>query len=105
MDKKGKPKLDGSGKGKRKNEGRGGCDTTETKGKGFNPKKIEKTYKPGAGEKEQDFVSRCIKGEIDSGKDKDQAAAICYSVWGEAKKSEMFTALKKVLKSLVNKLK
>ena len=33
-DNKGKPKHDGSGKGKRANKGRGGCETTEETGKG-----------------------------------------------------------------------
>jgi len=33
---KGKPKKDGSGKGRRSNKGRGGCLTTESKGKGRN---------------------------------------------------------------------
>jgi len=32
--KKGVPKKDGSGRGTRKNTGRGGCQDTETKGKG-----------------------------------------------------------------------
>lgn len=36
MPKKGKPKRDGSGKGKRANKGRGGCDDTQKKGKGRN---------------------------------------------------------------------
>ena len=31
---KGKPKKDGSGKGTRDNQGRGGCSTTKKKGKG-----------------------------------------------------------------------
>lgn len=31
---KGIPKKDGSGKGKRANQGRGGCKTTKTTGKG-----------------------------------------------------------------------
>jgi len=34
MAKKGVPKKDGSGKGKRGNRGRGGCSTTKPKGKG-----------------------------------------------------------------------
>ena len=33
---KGKPKRDGSGKGRRANKGRGGCKTTSPKGKGRN---------------------------------------------------------------------
>lgn len=36
---KNKPKLDGSGKGKRANRGRGGCKVTKPKGQGQNPKK------------------------------------------------------------------
>jgi len=36
---KGKQKQDGSGKGQRANEGRGGCETTEKQGKGKNVKK------------------------------------------------------------------
>ena len=32
--KKGTPKRNGSGKGTRNNRGRGGCNTTQTKGKG-----------------------------------------------------------------------
>lgn len=31
---KGRPKRDGSGKGRRANRGRGGCKTTKSKGKG-----------------------------------------------------------------------
>ena len=38
MAKKGVPKRDGSGKGKRANKGRGGCNTTQKKGKGSNRK-------------------------------------------------------------------
>lgn len=33
---KGIPKKDGSGKGTRKNQGRGGCSTTKKPGKGSN---------------------------------------------------------------------
>ena len=35
---KGKPKRDGSGKGRRANKGRGGCDKTKTVGQGRNIK-------------------------------------------------------------------
>jgi len=34
--KKGVPKRDGSGRGTRANEGRGGCTTTRSKGRGRN---------------------------------------------------------------------
>ena len=36
---KGKPKLDGSGRGIRANKGRGGCITPRSRGRGRNPKK------------------------------------------------------------------
>ncbi len=36
---------------------------------------------PRSGESEQDFISRCIGEEINSGYPQDQAAAICYSKW------------------------
>jgi len=35
---KGTPKYDGSGKGVRANKGRGGCSSTQSKGKGSNRK-------------------------------------------------------------------
>ena len=38
MAKKGVPKKDGSGKGKKANKGRGGCNPTQKKGKGSNRK-------------------------------------------------------------------
>lgn len=36
---------------------------------------------PNAGESEEEFISRCIGEEINSGYPQDQAAAICYSKW------------------------
>lgn len=41
MSEKGKPKQDGSGKGKRANRGREGCTETKEHGQGRNPKKKE----------------------------------------------------------------
>lgn len=38
---------------------------------------------PLPGEGEDEFISRCIGTEIESGYDSDQAAAICYSKWNE----------------------
>lgn len=38
---------------------------------------------PKAGETEEEFISRCIGEEINSGYEKDQAAAICYTKWDE----------------------
>ncbi len=40
---------------------------------------------PNAGESEDEFISRCIGEEINSGYPQDQAAAICYSKWKENK--------------------
>lgn len=39
MTKKGKPKRDGSGKGIRANKGRGGCEESQSKGKGRNKRR------------------------------------------------------------------
>ena len=39
MKKKGNPRLDSSGKGKRNNAGRGGCAIPRSKGQGRNTKK------------------------------------------------------------------
>ena len=36
MAEKGVPKKDGSGQGKRRNKGRGGCSDTQSEGKGSN---------------------------------------------------------------------
>jgi len=36
---------------------------------------------PSKGERENDFITRCIEYEVSEGKDKEQAAAICYSKW------------------------
>jgi hypothetical protein len=46
--------------------------------------------KPGKGEKQQDFISRCIEIEMKDGtaKDNKQAAAICYSKWREHEKGK-----------------
>jgi len=43
--------------------------------------KKEEFVEPKAGESEEDFIPRCIAYNINEGKDEDQAAAICYSVW------------------------
>jgi len=51
--------------------------------------------KPNEGEKQQDYISRCIKFEMDEGKitDNKQAAAICYSTWREDKNAGKSLAL------------
>jgi hypothetical protein len=37
---------------------------------------------PNAGESESEFIPRCIEYVVGEGKDQEQAAAICYSKWG-----------------------
>jgi hypothetical protein len=49
----------------------------------------EKFVKPSKGEREDEFIPRCISTLVDEGKDQEQAAAICYSVWKEEHKSSM----------------
>lgn len=48
---------------------------------------------PRGDEDKQNFISRCIAHHRDKGKDEDQAAAICYSEWDSAKKSELMKNL------------
>ena len=43
--------------------------------------KRQEFVEPNSGERETDFIPRCIAYNVNEGKDKDQAAAICYSVW------------------------
>jgi len=59
--------------------------------------------KPGKDEKQADFVSRCIKTEMDAGtaQDNKQAAAMCYSMWRENQKGKS-VALSVVLKTDVS---
>jgi hypothetical protein len=44
---------------------------------------------PQKGEREQDFISRCIGEEISAGYEQTQAAAICYSYWRKDKMSKL----------------
>jgi len=55
----------------------------------------EQKPKPGKDESKDDFMKRCIPQLIDEGKDQDQAAAICYSLWENRKnmKNEDIIAL------------
>ncbi len=49
------------------------------------PKKVEKDVEqkpePGADESREDFMARCVPMLIEEGKDKDQAVAVCSSIW------------------------
>lgn len=56
---------------------------------------------PKSGEKEQEFVSRCISAIYDE-YGKEQAAAICYSKYRETKKENI---VKDIIKSVAKLLK
>lgn len=47
-------------------------------------------------ETQKDFISRCIGVEIDSGKDIQQATAICYSYWENKNMSSQERVLNKI---------
>ena len=40
---------------------------------------------PKKDEKEEEFISRCIRMLVREGKDNEQATAICYSIWKNKK--------------------
>jgi len=52
---------------------------------------------PKKGEREEDFISRCIGEEISGGYEQTQAAAICYSYWRKDKMSKMTDPTSKVM--------
>jgi len=52
---------------------------------------------PKKGEREEEFISRCIAEEIGAGYENPQAAAICYSYWRKDKMSKMGDATSKVM--------
>jgi len=54
---------------------------------------------PSKGEREDDFISRCIETEISAGIPQDQAIAICYSTWREDK-GEKLTQQEKISSKL-----
>jgi hypothetical protein len=41
--------------------------------------------KPNAGEKQSDFIQRCMEAIASEYTDKDQAVAVCYTQWKEGK--------------------
>lgn len=51
---------------------------------------------PNKGEREEDFISRCIGEEVSAGYEQSQAAAICYSYWRKDKMSKMSDVTSKV---------
>jgi hypothetical protein len=50
-----------------------------------------------SGEREEEFISRCIGEEISAGYEETQAAAICYSYWRKDKMSKMKDPASKVM--------
>ena len=73
-----------------------------------NKKNIEKACKPRGGEKQNEFISRCIKEQMGKGKTQDEAKGMCYGIWrGEKAKQSIFKsfnmALKRIIKGLNEK--
>ena len=52
---------------------------------------------PQKGERQDDFIGRCISEEIKSGYEQTQAAAICYSYWRKDKMSKLTDTKEKVM--------
>jgi hypothetical protein len=52
---------------------------------------------PKKGEREEDFISRCIGEEVSAGYEQSQAAAICYSYWDKDKMSKIKDTTSKVM--------
>lgn len=51
---------------------------------------------PKKGERQEEFISRCISEEVGAGYENEQAAAICYSYWDKDKMSKMTEMSSKV---------
>lgn len=49
------------------------------------------------GEREEEFISRCIGEEVSAGYEQPQAAAICYSYWRKDKMSKIVDPTAKVM--------
>ena len=54
--------------------------------------------KPNKGEREEEFISRCIGEEVGAGYEQSQAAAICYSYWDKENMSKITDTSAKVMK-------
>jgi hypothetical protein len=52
---------------------------------------------PKKGERQEDFISRCISEEVSAGYEQSQAAAICYSYWDKDKMSKVTNTTSKVM--------
>jgi hypothetical protein len=64
--------------------------------------KQEMVVNPRSGESQDEFISRCIRTELGSGKDQDQAAAICYSKWDNKEMSSQFKFIADKEKRLIS---
>lgn len=79
-------------------------------GDGNMSNKAEKTCKPRSGEKQNDFISRCIKEQMDKGETQDKAKGMCYGIWrGEKAKQEarktIFQSINLLAKCILNSFK
>lgn len=55
---------------------------------------------PRGNEDKDAFLERCIPAEVDSGYPQDQAVAICYSKWREAKKGAVDKSIERLAKAI-----
>ena len=55
---------------------------------------------PKKGERQEDFISRCIGEEVGAGYEQDVAAAICYSYWDKDNMSKITDTTSKVMASV-----
>lgn len=62
----------------------------------------EMKVQPSEGESKDDFMKRCIPVEIESGREQDQAVAICSSIYDENKYSRMGFAMDEERKIIVS---
>jgi len=58
--------------------------------------------KPHKDESKKDYISRCMAYSDMQKYDPDQRAAICYSMYSEAKKSEIIKQIDNICKSIDN---
>lgn len=67
--------------------------------------KAEKACTPKLGEKQSDFISRCIKTEMDKGISQNEAKGKCYGIWrGEKTKQSIVKSLNVILKRIIDRI-
>lgn len=68
--------------------------------------KAEKACTPRSGEKQNDFISRCIKEEMNKGTPQKEAQGKCYGIWrGEKAKQIIVKSLNYILKRIISRIK